>query len=257
MISTPPVSTTNAHGYAGSGNDRPPPDGSPASLRERIAALEITNHALRLEAQGSAEHARFQLAEAQHRLMNTFSTIHTLAMQTARPGDTGDAFRADFEARLMALARSHDLLGPASPDGVPLNEVVGRCLRPYEDAPDRITLSGPAVHLPGQDVPTLGLALHELTTNAAKHGALSVPEGRVEVAWGLETGPDGQARWVAISWQERNGPPVATPKRRGFGSRLLERGLAHGSGGTAELDFAPHGVACRIRMPLTSAHGTT
>ncbi len=121
----------------------------------------------------------------------------------------------------------------------------------------RVAVSGPVVHLPARSVPALGLAFHELATNAAKHGALSVPEGRVDVTWQLEAGrPDG-AQSVTITWRERGGPPVKTPERRGFGSRLLERGLAHGSGGTAQLDFAPYGVDCRIRLTLPPVRPAT
>lgn len=219
-------------------------------MEERLSALEAMNHALRLEAEKSAEQVQFRLAEVEHRLMNIFATIQALAAQTARPGDTGEAFRVTFGARLLALARSHELLGSRYPDGAPLAEVVGRCLQPYEGAADRITVLGPAVHLPARDVPPLGLAIHELTTNAAKYGALSIPEGRVEVTWQLEARRKDQLPAVVIIWRERGGPRVNTPTRRGFGSKLLESGLAQGSGGTAQLDFAPLGVDCRIWLPL-------
>ena len=225
-------------------------------MEERIAALEASNHGLRLDAQKSAEQARFQMAEVEHRLMNTFTTIHALALLTARPGDTGKAFRAAFEARLLALARSHELLGPGYPGGAPLAEIVGRCLQPYDGVSGRITVLGPAVCLPEQDVPALGLTFHELTTNAAKYGALSVPEGRVEVRWKLEARRRDHGQSVVIAWRERGGPPVQAPARRGFGSRLLERGKV-GFGGTAQLDFAPHGVDCRIWLPLIGERGAT
>ncbi|MFC3125407.1 sensor histidine kinase [Pseudoroseomonas globiformis] len=217
-----------------------------------IATLEGLNQTLRLEAQRSADQAQFRLAEVEHRLKNTFSTIAALAKQSARRGDTGEAFRECFEARLLALARSHELLGPHHPDGVPLTEVVGRCLQPYDDALARTSVIGPTVHLSPRHVPALGLAFHELTTNAVKYGALSIPEGRVAVEWQFEQPAKDEAPAVAIIWQERNGPTVEAPERRGFGSHLLEFGLAYELGGTAQLEFAPHGVNCRIRMPLTA-----
>lgn len=222
-------------------------------LQEQIAALERRNDAVCLEARRSAEQSQFKMAELEHRLMNTFATVQALVMHTARPGDTGQDFRAKFEARLLAMARSHELLGPNYPQGAPLAEVIGRCLQPYEGLTGQICIAGPAVHLPAPDVQVLGLAFHELSTNAAKHGALSVPKGRVEVFWRLEAERTDEVRSVLITWQERDGPPVKVPERRGFGSRLLERGLTHGSGRTARLDYAPLGVECRISVPLTAA----
>ena len=225
--------------------------------KEHVTALETANHVLRREVQTVSEQARFQLAEMEHRLKNVLATVHALASQSARAGDTGDAFRVIFGARLRTLAHSHDLLRSGSPDGAPLTAVVGRCLQPYDGATGRITVSGPEVHLPARAVPTLGLAFHELATNAAKYGALSIPEGRVDVTWALETRAKDQAPSVAIIWQERGGPAVKVPERRGFGSRLLEQGLAQGAGGTTQLDFAPHGLDCRIWLPLTSDQGRT
>ena len=222
-------------------------------MATQIAALQIVNDVLQLEMRRATERAEFQLAEAEHRLKNTFTTIHALSRHSARPGDTGEAFRAIFEARLLALGRSHELLGAGYADGVSLAEVIGRCLQPYEGTPGRATVCGPAVLLAARDVPPLGLAFHELTTNAAKYGALSIPEGRVEVTWQLEAEGTKEPRSLAIVWRERDGPRVKAPERRGFGSRLLERGLAQGSGGITKIDFAPEGVACRIWLPLTSA----
>jgi two-component sensor histidine kinase len=112
-----------------------------------------------------------------------------------------------------------------------------------------VEASGPAVRLAADIIEMLNLAFHELATNAAKHGALSVPEGRVEVSWTLRRTGKG-TRLVEIGWRERGGPPVTPPKRRGFGSRLLERGLAQKVGGTVTLDFRPEGLECRIGLPI-------
>jgi two-component sensor histidine kinase len=101
-------------------------------------------------------------------------------------------------------------------------------------------------------VEMLNLALHELATNAVKYGALSAPEGRVEVSWTLRQTGKGK-RLVEIDWRERDGPPVTPPKRQGFGSRLLERGLAQRVGGTVKLDFRPAGLECRICLPVAAA----
>lgn len=229
------------------------PPRSVRAMEAQIVALQVVNDNLRLETLRLAEQAQLQSAEADHRLKNTFTTILALARQTARPGDTGEVYRATFEARLLALARSHELLEGGYPTGVTLTELVKRCLQSYGKISGRATVSGPEVRLPAQDVPTLGLIFHELTTNAVKYGALSVPEGRVEVTWHLEADIAKESHSLVIVWRERGGPPVKAPKRCGFGSRLLERGFAHGSGSTAKIDFAPDGVDCRISLPLTSA----
>lgn len=222
---------------------------------EYIAALETANYALRLEAETAAERAQFQLAEVEHRLKNTFATILALTKQTARRDDTGEVFREAFIARLAALARSHDLMGRSYPDGAPLADIVERCLRPYDEALGRTILAGPVVYLPAHDISALGLAFHELATNATKHGALSVPQGRVEVTWRVELETQGRRRSLAITWRERGGPMVKAPERRGFGLRFLERGLGQGANGTTQLDFASHGVDCRIWLPLPSVYG--
>jgi two-component sensor histidine kinase len=134
-------------------------------------------------------------------------------------------------------------------DGAPLSEVAGRTLQPYDGVPGRVMVAGPPVRLAPNAVVTLSLAFHELATNAAKYGALSVAGGNVAVAWTLRRSRN-KLPLVEIVWRERGGPPVRPPQRRGFGSRLLERGLAQEFGGTVKLGFAPAGVECHICLPL-------
>ena len=153
--------------------------------------------------------------------------------------------------RLAALAHSHDLLTRNHWQGIPLPDVARRTLEPHVggDAAGRIALDGPPVRLaPGAAV-TLNLAFHELATNAAKHGTPSVPGGGVEVRWSADRA-DSEGPAVEVVWRERDGPAVRSPARRGFGSRLIERGLAHEFGADVRLDFAPGGIECRIRLPL-------
>ena len=190
------------------------------------------------------------LAELNHRVKNTLAAVQSVAAQTARQTETADDFRAAFQSRLMALARSHDMLTDTSWEGAALREVARRTLAAYGgEAPAPFGLSGPPVRLAPAAVVTLNLAFHELATNAAKHGALAVPGGRVEVGWAREAGEGGGDPVLAISWKERGGPPVRPPERRGFGSRLIERGLPQEFGAEVSLDFAPAGVECRIRLP--------
>ena len=117
---------------------------------------------------------------------------------------------------------------------------------------DRVTLSGPAdVNLRSSSVQTLALAMHELLTNAIKYGALSSDSGSVSVSWQI-LGADEQKR-LYLEWNEQGGPPVSSPERRGFGSRMIERGLSAELGGKVAMDFRPGGLVCTIDAPLPSS----
>lgn len=212
----------------------------------------------RTEARQEEERRALLLRELGHRVKNTLATVQSLAAQALRHSETPAAFRESFEARLLALARAHDLLGRRGWKGAGLRDVVERTLAPYggSGGEARITAAGPPVRLTPNAAVAVNLAFHELATNAAKHGALSAPGGsggRVEVAWALERVARGKPPAVEILWRERGGPPVRPPGRRGFGSRLIERGLAAEFGAEVRLDFAPEGVECRIRLPLPAA----
>ena len=190
-------------------------------------------------------------AELAHRVKNTLALAHAVAVQTSRYADTPEAFQAAFGSRLRALARSQDMLAQGGWDGAPLREVIERALEPYEGPPGRTCVNGLPLRLASAAVVKLSLAFHELASNAAKYGALSVPEGGVEVIWSMHRPPSGK-RVLEINWREHGGPPVTPPKRQGFGSRLLEKSLRHEFGCTVTLSFAPTGLECRICLPLTS-----
>jgi two-component sensor histidine kinase len=152
-----------------------------------------------------------------------------------------------FEARLMALAAAHDLLTAQSWHGARLSDVVARAASAFQTAPQPISVSGPPVWLSAPRALSLSLALHELATNAAKHGALSRPEGRVTIRWSNSAGE------LDLSWVEHGGPRVTPPTRTGFGTRLLQRSLAHELHGEVTVTFPPEGARCRIRCPLEDA----
>ncbi|WP_149536637.1 sensor histidine kinase [Siccirubricoccus phaeus] len=198
---------------------------------------------------------RLLLRELDHRVKNTLASVQSIAAQTARGAATAEGFREAFQARLVALAAAHDLLTRGAWQGVALAEVVRRTLAPHaggEAGAERVSADGPGVWLRPEAAIALHLALHELATNAAKYGALSAPGGRAEVSWQTTAGPGDL---LEVRWRERGGPRVWPPARRGFGSRLLERGLAHQFGADAELTFAPGGVEYRLRAPLVAALG--
>jgi PAS domain S-box-containing protein len=187
--------------------------------------------------------------ELNHRVKNTLATVQSIAAQTLR--STGDPHEARdaFEARLVALAAAHDLLTAQSWHGARLADVAASAMAPFLDGPKpQIDWSGPPVWVSAQHALALSLALHELATNAVKYGALSTPAGCVTIRW--TQGADGQ---LCIAWVEAGGPPVAPPTRVGFGSRLLQRGLAHDLHGEVELTYPPEGVQCHIRCKLEEA----
>jgi two-component sensor histidine kinase len=183
---------------------------------------------------------------------NTLAVVQSLAAQTARGAPDLAAFGAAFQRRILALARAHDLLTREDWTGAPLLEVLRAGLAPLAPDAARVDLSASDaadVVLPPGAALTLAMAVHELAANALKHGALSVPEGRVSIACRAAAEPGDAA--PVVEWAERGGPPVAgPPARRGFGLRLLNGGLAAQAGMGADLRFEPEGVRCLLRVPV-------
>jgi two-component sensor histidine kinase len=192
-------------------------------------------------------HLRLLLRELTHRSKNLLAVIQAMARQTARHTNSMQGFVEQFEARLQALATSHDVLVEDGWHGASLAELAALQLRPFVDFLDRqVSIKGPAVQLKPEAAQALGLALHELANNAKRFGALSVPHGQVSVTWsGLPQG-DGH---IALKWIERGGPAVATPVARRFGSMMIERNLARAVGGKVRLAFPSDGVQCDILIP--------
>jgi two-component sensor histidine kinase len=190
---------------------------------------------------------RLLLDELNHRVKNTLATVQAIADQTLRTNADPADFRRAFEARLMALSATHNLLTATNWRSADLADVVGLEFRPY--GPERYRLGGPGVSLSPAQALALGMLFHELATNAAKHGALASGDGYVDVVWRIETTSGGRA--LEIDWAEHDGPLVSPPTRRGFGSRLIERSLRGHLGGDAALTYAPGGVRCHIRLPLS------
>lgn len=187
------------------------------------------------------------MAELSHRVKNTLATVLSIErLSFARNPDT-EAARESFGSRIQALAQTHSRLAETNWSGVLLDALMSDELAPYRTREGNIRLDGPPVFLNAKCALIFGLAIHELATNAAKHGALSVKEGRVEVLWSLDGNGD-----LAIRWQESGGPPVAEPSRSGFGRMLLERALENDLRSSVTLDFARDGLECRILMPASA-----
>ncbi|HXL69098.1 MAG TPA: sensor histidine kinase [Xanthobacteraceae bacterium] len=193
-------------------------------------------------------HRDLLINELNHRVKNTLAIVQSIAARTFRDAAPTDA-RAAFEARLMALARAHNILSEESWEKADLRTLVLRALEPHVAAEDaRLRIAGPDVRLKPQTALAVAMVLHELATNAAKYGALTRPTGRVHVDWRL-SGAEPKRR-LAVHWREAGGPPVAEPARKGFGFTLIERGIGQELGGTAALTFAPGGVECTLEFPL-------
>ncbi len=186
------------------------------------------------------------LAELSHRVKNTLATVISIARQSFARNQNVDDVIASFDARIRALAQTHTRLAEASWSGVSFETMLNDELAPYtRDDGSNMRFSGPPVRLSPRSALTLGMAIHELATNAAKHGALSSKKGVVDISWRLDPG-----RLLSITWTESGGPPVGPPERSGFGRLLLERALASDLHGDVRLDFARSGLTCSISLPL-------
>lgn len=184
--------------------------------------------------------------ELNHRVKNTLANVLSLVALTHRRARDVDTFADDLSGRIRALSATHDLLTQSDWGRTPLQSVVEAELLPYaSDKEHRLEISGPYVELAPTEALSVGLALHELATNAAKYGSLSSAEGKVTIDWHL-LGDDR----VELLWVESDGPPVAAERCRGFGTELLERIVSHELGNKAELAFARSGVTCRLIIPV-------
>ena len=189
---------------------------------------------------------RLLVDELNHRVKNTLATVQAIATQSSRHSTFPADFVRSFSGRVQALARAHDLLTQTKLRGAHVTELVrGQVLLDGIDD-GRITASGPVIMLDVQSTMHLALVLHELATNARKHGALSVPDGRLSVSWQVKT---NGGRNLLLEWKERAGPRVSAPKRRGFGTTLIERTLET-HGGEASVVYDSEGMTASIRLPL-------
>jgi PAS domain S-box-containing protein len=214
-------------------------DGSGVVMGITGAAVDIT------ERKEGEAHLRLLMRELTHRSKNLLAVIQAMARQTAKHTGSVQTFLERFSARVQALARSHDILVQESWHGASLKELARSQLAYYlEREPDQVSIEGPDIRLKPEAAQSLGLALHELASNAAKFGALSQKGGRVEISWQ----PLGDAG-ILLVWRETQGPKVSAPKQRGFGSMVIEHNLARALDADVDLDFATEGVTCRVAVP--------
>ncbi|WP_230531416.1 HWE histidine kinase domain-containing protein [Microvirga roseola] len=220
------------------------------------AAIALENGRLYQDAQREIDdrrHAQRQqsllIRELHHRVKNTLATVQAVVGATARSTSSIDDFYKAFVGRIVSLANTHSLLTEAVWQTASLREILEKELSPYSDGSgERIVLDGPIVELPSEAAVPIGMAIHELTTNAAKYGALSVSTGRVSVTWTSEPEADGYR--LRLVWSESGGPEVSPPERQGFGSRLLHRVLATQLSAKVDVDYRPKGLQVAIEAVL-------
>jgi PAS domain S-box-containing protein len=215
----------------------PQPDGS-------IAQLAVTRDIS--ERKKAEEHQRLLINELNHRVKNTLAVVQGLAQQSFKGHHVPPHVQRAFDGRLSALSAAHNILTERNWEAASLTKIVEDTISPHRVRAERIVAEGPDLSIPPKTAVSLALALHELATNAAKYGALSVAAGRIEIRWRHE---DGRLRLV---WRESGGPEVEPPATRGFGTRMIERGLAADLGGAVKIDFRPEGVVCTIDADLAS-----
>jgi len=210
----------------------------------QVAGIFVQGHDV-TDTVTAAERQKLMIDELNHRVKNTLATVQSIAMQTARSHVDPATFAESFQARLLALSHTHDLLTRSHWEGADLRAILEHETEAH--GPHRVTLNGLPVALEPAGALSFGMIFHELATNAAKYGALSAPDGRVQVDWAVS---DHLNPVLHLSWREVGGPPATPPTRRGFGSRLIERNVRHDLAGQVEVDYADTGFNAEFSIPL-------
>lgn len=219
--------------------------------RDRLQALRTAI----IRQREDQAHLRLMVNELNHRVKNTLATVQSIVAQTLRAGGASTLTRDTLTSRILALSKAHDVLTNEQWSGADLAEIASQAAQPFRtglgDA--RIRLDGPKVRLPPKTAIAVALAMHELATNAVKYGALSAPDGYVTFTWTLSR--RGRRRDLEMVWREVDGPRVTPPTRAGFGTRLIERGLANDLNGEVRIAYPADGVVCTIRARLDGPDG--
>ena len=203
-----------------------------------------------MEHQRTEEALRFALRELDHRVKNTLATVQSVAQHTLDSSASLEEYGKAFQGRIQAMARIHGALAARKWEGLALHELIELVVGPLRRHPESVLVESDGAFVPTDLVRVLGMALHELATNAAKYGALSTGDGRIAVSSRFES-KDGPR--LRIVWKESKGPLVGEPTRRGLGTKLIEEALAYESGGRVDLRFDPAGLCCEFDIPLPEA----
>jgi len=233
-------------------------DGRELTVETRIVLETMDGRRLALESTRDVterkqweKRQQLLLGELAHRVRNTLAVVQAIAHQSLRTSKSSEEFVERFDGRLSALASAHSLLVGSDWQGADLGTLAKAQLEPYtSDNPDRVRVDGEPVALPPDLATPFGLILHELATNAAKHGSLSRPSGTVNLSWTLNSA--NNSRVLKVVWREQGGPPVKEAKTSGLGSALIEKGIASA---TVTREFDPAGLICTIELPLPKPGG--
>jgi two-component sensor histidine kinase len=209
--------------------------------------IGVMQHTRDVTSEVAAERMRDVISlEYGHRVRNLLAKVSAIARRTARSADSMQQFIADFDPRILAMARAHELLVHGGWEQLGLAELVTGELKPYvTQAENQLQIAGPNVALSSHVAQALGMALHELATNAVKHGALSQPSGHLEVVWNVGASDDA----LHLVWIESGLNGLQTPRPNGFGSTIIDRILPAETGGTVTREFRPTGLVCTIEIP--------
>lgn len=219
-------------------------DGSGTPMRYSGVDIDIT------ERKQAEEQARLLMQEVNHRSNNLLAVVQAIARQMAN-GSADEAFAERLSQRIQGIAAANGVLVSGRWQGAGLESLIESQLSPFTDFATRVVAEGPSVQLKRNAARSVGLALHELATNAAKYGALSNNDGQVRVEWRLDDEAGGTR--LGIVWTERGGPPVTPPQRQGFGHTVTARMIEGALGGKARIDFAPEGVVWSFTCPAKEA----
>jgi len=216
--------------------------------RDAMTAQRLRGFLIDITARKRAEEAQLLLLrELDHRVKNTLATVQAVADLSLRTASSLDGFGGVFRGRIAALARMHAAVWRHKGAALRMHELAELSLAPFALGADRVRLSGQEISIAPQIASAVGLVLHELATNAVKHGALSVVSGTVALSWHVENGQ------LNLTWRESGGPTVTPPRHRGFGSVLIEQSIPYELGGSVALEFVSTGVHCAMTVPLDGA----
>jgi PAS domain S-box-containing protein len=221
---------------------------TPDGKAERLVSIvtDVT------ERKAAEDHIQFLLHEISHRSKNLLTVIQSIARRTARTAGTIEEFETRFERRLQALAASHDVLVSKNWQGAPLAELVRQQLVPFaEIQSSRFELAGPDIVVTAEAAQAIGLAIHELATNAIKYGALSEPSGKVRVSWMFDGNTDTSPH-LLLNWTEQGGPPASPPSRKGFGHVVISEMVERSLNGKVAMEFAVRGLKWSVSIPATN-----
>lgn len=219
-------------------------------IMARATATALESAMMYADLSETLERRKFLLRELDHRCKNMLASVQSVANQTLRRAESPEAFVEAFNGRLAAMASAHELLTRQAWGRADFRQVLGEVLSAYGGLDDsRIGVEGPPITLSAESAVAMHMTLHELAVNAAKYGALSTEGGRLEISWSVDMA--AARRELLFVWREHGGPPVAKPSRMGFGSRLIQSGIARDLGGSAKLEFEPGGVIFVLRAPIS------